>query len=226
MHDGILIVDKPEGLTSHDVVNFVRRKFKVKKAGHAGALDPIATGVLVLLLGKATKYSEQLMNGNKVYDVVMRCGITTDTLDATGKVLEVKGIPPIDKDKVKEIFYKFCGEVLQKLPSFSAAKHKGIPLYKLARRGIFVQKEPRKIRIEKIDLIKIDLPDISFRVHCSRGTYVRQLCSDIGEAMGCGAHMAVLRRIKSGEFGIEKAIGFDKLKEMDPEAFEKHVISK
>jgi len=215
--NGILIVDKPKGLTSHDVVNFVRKKFGIKKVGHAGSLDPIATGVLVLLLGEATKLSAKLMSDDKVYDAALELGVTTDTLDADGKIAATKDVSGVDNEKIKTVFSKFCGELLQEPPFFSAVKHNGTPLYKLARRGISVKKEPRRINIKELVIEKIDLPKIFFRVHCSKGTYIRKLCDDIGKELGCGAHMTFLRRVKSGDFGIEESISFEELKSITPE---------
>lgn len=212
--NGILVVDKPKAMTSHDVVNFIRKRFRIKKAGHAGSLDPIATGVLVLLLGGATKVSGQLMNDDKIYEATLRCGITTDTLDAEGKIKEKKDISKLSFDKIEEVFCKFYGEQLQTPPAFSAVKYKGRPLYKFARQGISIKKEPRRINIKELAIKEIKLPHISFKVRCSRGTYIRKLCDDIGSQLGCGAHMTELRRIRSGDFSIEDAVSYDELRQM------------
>jgi tRNA pseudouridine55 synthase len=209
--NGILIVDKPQGVTSHDVVNVIRRKFGIRKVGHAGSLDPIATGVLVILLGTATKLSSHLMQDDKIYETTLRLGIRTDTHDAEGKVVGTSDVPTLDGQSMSEVFARFSGEQWQTPPSFSAVKYKGTPLYKLARRGISVTKEPRKITIHDLAITHINIPDVSFRVHCSKGTYIRQLCDDIGQALGCGAHMVALRRVQSGDFGIEEAVSFETL---------------
>lgn len=224
--NGILVIDKPKGITSHDVVNFIRRRFKIKKVGHAGSLDPIATGVLILLLGDATKLSNQLMNSDKIYEAALRCGITTDTLDAEGKIKEKKDTAALSSAKIEKAFSKFRGESLQTPPYFSAVKHKGLPLYKLARRGISIKKEPRRINIEELTVNEIKMPDVSFRVHCSKGTYIRQLCGDIGDELGCGAHMIALRRVRSGDFKIEDAVSLDELAHIEPVRLENKIFQK
>jgi len=224
--NGILVVDKPKGITSHDAVNFIRRKFKIKKVGHAGSLDPIATGVLILLLGDATKLSNQLMNSDKIYEATLRCGIATDTLDAEGKIKEEKDTTALNSGKIEKAFSKFRGESLQAPPYFSAVKHKGLPLYKLARRGISIKKEPRRINIKELTVKEIKMPDVSFRVHCSKGTYIRQLCADIGDELGCGAHMVALCRVKSGDFRIEDTVSLDELAHINPVRLENKIFQK
>lgn len=215
--DGVLIVDKPKGMTSHDVVDFIRRRFRIRKAGHAGSLDPIATGVLVLLLGRATKLSARLVNDDKVYEGTMKCGVATDTMDAEGKVTDKKDCSGLDEEKIKSAFSKFIGEQYQEPPSFSALKHKGTPLYKLARRGISVEKEPRKIYIKELSITGIKSPFVSFAVRCSKGTYIRKLCHDIGRELGCGAHMTALRRIAAGEYDLKDSVSLEELGQMDTE---------
>jgi len=222
--NGILIVDKPKGMTSHDVVDFVRRRFALKKVGHAGSLDPIATGVLVLLLGTTTKLSAKIMGDDKTYDAILKCGIATDTLDAEGKITEEKDINGLNEEKVKRVFSQFCGEQLQVPPAYSAVKHKGEPLYKLARRGVFIEKEPRRINIKELLVDEVKLPFVSFRVYCSKGTYIRKLCDDIGRRLGCGAHMTALRRLKSGEFEIENSVSVNELGRMRPEELQDKLI--
>lgn len=222
--NGVLIVDKPKGMTSHDVVDFARRRFALKKVGHAGSLDPIATGVLVLLLGTTTKLSAKFMGDDKTYDAILECGIATDTLDAEGKIKEVKDINGLNEEKVKRVFSQFCGEQLQVPPAYSAVKHKGKPLYKLARRGVFIEKEPRRINIKELLINEVKLPFVSFRVCCSKGTYVRKLCDDIGKKLGCGAHMTALRRLKSGEFEIENSVSVNELSKMKPEELQEKLI--
>jgi len=222
--DGVLIVDKPKGMTSHDVVDFLRRRFALKKVGHAGSLDPIATGVLVLLIGTTTKLSARFMGDDKIYDAALKFGVTTDTLDAEGKIKEEKDINGLDEEKVQRVFSQFYGQQLQVPPAYSAVKHKGKPLYKLARRGVSIEKEPRRINIKQLLVDEVKLPFVSFRVCCSKGTYIRKLCDDIGKRLGCGAHMTALRRLKSGEFEIENSISVDELSKIKPEELEEKLI--
>lgn len=212
--NGILIVDKPKGITSHDVVNVVRCLFKVRKVGHAGTLDPIATGVLVVLVGEATKKSNLLINDDKMYEARMKLGITTDTGDAFGKVISTSRIQGLNRDLIKKAIMSFKGEIEQVPPMFSAAKFKGKSLYKWARKGIIVPRKARTVIIKDISIKEILPPDVTFDVLCSKGTYIRQLCADIGERLGCGAHMTELRRIKAGDFHISQAIELEKLKSM------------
>jgi len=210
--DGILIVDKPQGMTSHAVVDFIRRRFKIKKAGHAGTLDPLATGVLVMLIGKATKVSSVLMNKDKEYEVVMSLGKRTDTGDADGKVIyENPEIAHITREMLEASMTKFTGEISQIPPMMSAIKHKGKKLYELARKGIEIERAPRLINIKELTLIDFKLPDVKLRVKCSKGTYIRVLCDDIGLDLGCGAYVSQIRRVASGDFSINKSITLDKL---------------
>lgn len=212
---GILIIDKPIGMTSHDVVNAVRHIFGVKKVGHAGTLDPIATGVLVILVGKATKRSNSLLNQDKSYAVTLRLGVSTDTADASGKVLRTGALTDLSIDAVRGAVMSFVGKRKQVPPMYSAVKLKGKALYKLARKGIEVPREPRCIHIKDINIRDISIPDVIFDISCSKGTYVRQLCADIGELLGCGGHMAELRRTRSGGYDISQAVALDNLKTTD-----------
>ena len=212
--DGILVVDKPQGITSHDVVDFLRRRFHIKKVGHAGTLDPMATGVLVMLIGSYTKASNFFMSNDKEYEGAMVLGKVSDTGDACGKITECKDPLKIDTATIENIFKGFLGEIDQTPPAYSAIKINGKKMYELARKGIAVQAEPRKITIKNFDIIAIALPEVSFRVGCSKGTYVRQLAIDIGDRLGCGAYLSRLRRTASGEFKIENAVGFDQLRNM------------
>ena len=212
--DGILVVDKPEGITSHDVVHPARRLFRIKRIGHAGTLDPIATGVLVILVGRATKRSHFLMSDDKEYAVRLRLGIATDTGDAFGKVMNVSDTQGLARGAIESAIMGFKGEIEQVPPMFSAVKFKGKSLYKWARKGITVSRKKRKGTIKDLYIKEITLPDVVFDVKCSKGTYIRQLCADIGGKLGCGAHMVGLRRIKSGDFHISQAIGVDRLKSM------------
>jgi len=210
--NGILIVDKPKDLTSHDVVDIVRRVFKTRRVGHAGTLDPIATGVLVVLVGKATKQSNLLSGDDKEYSAVLKLGVATDTGDAYGKVIKTSQLNGLDRGSVESAILSFRGEIEQVPPMFSAVKHKGKSLYKLARKGITVHREPRKVEIKDITAIEVRLPEAGFKVVCSKGTYIRQLCADIGEKLGCGAHMAELRRTRSGNFNISQAVSIEELR--------------
>jgi tRNA pseudouridine55 synthase len=204
--DNILIVDKPAGMTSHDVVDCVRRKFNIKKVGHCGTLDPMATGVLVILTGKATKLSAKLSCDDKEYICSMKLGISTDTHDSTGTITRQNTAEGISSKHINETILSFMGHQKQIPPMVSAKYHKGQRLYKLARKGIVVERDPVDIEIKCIDIISVSVDDIQLSITCSKGTYIRTLCHDIGKKLGCGAHMSSLRRIRSGEFHIKDAV--------------------
>ena len=208
---GILLVDKPAGPTSHDIVARVRARFRVKKVGHGGTLDPMATGLLVLLLGKATKHSDRVMGHDKVYEGVLRLGEETDTQDATGTVVATGDPSGVTREALLAAMRALEGDQLQTPPMVSARKIGGVPLYKLARQGQTVPREPRLIHVYRFDLLDFALPDARFRVSCTKGTYVRTLAHDIGRALGCGAHLAELRRTRVGDFGIGDAHPLDVL---------------
>jgi tRNA pseudouridine55 synthase len=210
--DGILVVDKPQGWTSHDVVNFIRRRFNIKKAGHAGTLDPVATGVLVVLLNGYTKFSNEFMSDYKEYKAVLTLGKTTDTQDSTGRVIKMQSVPDLKRQDVEKVLENFRGEIEQVPPMFSAVKVRGQRLYKLARRGEEIQRNPRKITITALELEKFQLPNISVSVVCNKGTYIRTLCEDIAKALGCTGHMSYLRRTRSGAFSVGQAVSIEKLK--------------
>jgi tRNA pseudouridine55 synthase len=222
--DGILLVDKPQGFTSHDVVNFIRKRFGIKKAGHAGTLDPMATGLLVLLIGNYTKRSNQFLNDDKEYDATMTIGATSDTGDAWGQVRphDNKAKKIAQKD-IEDIFAGFVGVMDQAVPSYSAKKFKGKKLYELARRGIEVKLDPKKIVIHSLRITGISLPEISFITSCSKGTYIRQLCVDMGNSLGCGAYLSRLRRIRSGNFEINEALSIEELKGMDVQSVKRRL---
>lgn len=203
--DGVLLVDKPAAWTSHDVVAKVRAHFGFKKVGHCGTLDPMATGLLVLVLGRATRLSEKLISDDKAYEGTILLGVTTNTEDADGEVIETKPVPPLTEADLQAVFQKFRGDIYQTPPMVSAIKHQGRPLYKLARKGIEVEREPRLIHIYDFRLLATELPRINFRLNCSKGTYVRTLAADIGRQLGCGAHLSGLRRIAAGSFKLEQA---------------------
>ncbi len=202
---GVLNVDKPKGMTSHDVVAKIRRLAGQRQVGHAGTLDPMATGVLVVLLGKATRLSEYLMRGTKIYQAVVRLGVETDTYDADGEVVCKGSVPELDEATLEEALGRFVGEIEQVPPAFSALKQNGVPVYRLARAGRYVKLEPRKVTIESLELEAWDPPDMTLRVACSSGTYIRSLAHDLGQALGCGAHLAGLIRLASGVFTLEDA---------------------
>ncbi len=213
--DGILIVDKPKGLTSHDIVDLVRKRFKIKKAGHAGTLDPAATGVLVLLLGKSTRLQSQLIVDTKIYEVVLKLGVCTDTHDSEGKIVSESDCSHLKDEDIEKALKQFVGVQEQIPPMYSAVKHKGKKLYELARKGKTVERKPRTIEIYDLTIKDIKLPYVSFTVHSSKGTYIRQLASDIGETLGCGAYMHELRRVKSGKFSIADALSLSELNALD-----------
>lgn len=213
--DGILIVDKPKGITSHDVVDALRKRFGLRKAGHAGTLDPMATGLLVMLLGTFTKLSDSFIKDDKEYEAVMVLGASSDTGDACGKITLSGKDVDIEDARIKEVFGKFVGRIEQVPPMYSAIKLNGKKLYDLARIGVDVARPPREVFIRKLDITKISLPEVHFRVTCSKGTYIRQLSSDIGRELGSGAYLSYLRRTRSGKFKISDAIKFDELMSLD-----------
>jgi tRNA pseudouridine55 synthase len=213
--DGILIVNKPAGITSHDVVDFIRRKFNMERVGHAGTLDPMATGVLVMLLGKATKLSNTFTNHDKEYVAKVFFGKKTDSQDASGKVIEERNIDNPGIEAIKKALDSFKGEIEQIPPMVSAIKYKGKKLYELARSGKTVVREPRKIRISDIEILDFKFPELTFRVKCSKGTYVRTLCEDIGRSLGAPSHMSELVRTRSGDFLLEDSKNLDEVNEKD-----------
>ena len=212
--DGVLVVNKAKGMTSHDVVDLMRRRFRLKKVGHAGTLDPIATGVLVMLIGSHTKLSGQFMSEEKEYEGSLVLGASSDTGDAWGKITASGKAVNFTEEEIKSVFDKFLGEIEQTPPIYSAIKLNGQKLYELARKGVSVKPAPRKITIKNIDVLKIVLPEVSFKLTCSKGTYVRALCADIGEALGCGAYMARLNRTRSGRFTVDEALTIEELRKM------------
>lgn len=223
--DGILIVNKSQGITSHDVVDLIRRRFGLKKVGHAGTLDPMATGVLVMLIGRYTKSSNSLMSGEKEYDATLTLGGRSDTGDAWGKVESSGKKTSFDNAEIAKVFERFTGEIEQKPPMYSAVKFKGKKLYELARKGLSVEMKPRKVVIKRLDIGAISLPEISFRVTCSKGTYIRQLCVDIGEALGCGGYLSRLERTRSGDFTVGQAMRVDVLKEIDKKELSERLVT-
>ena len=214
---GVLVVNKPAGMTSHDVVGKIRRLFGTRKVGHTGTLDPDATGVLVVLIGRAAKAAEYLTADTKKYEAVLRLGLTTDTEDASGNILTRSDDLP-DEEQVKNICGKFIGKIEQIPPMYSALKVDGQKLCDLARRGVTVERKPREITVFELECAPMSLPsDYSLRVFCSSGTYIRTLCADIGAALGCGGIMAALHRTYAGGFSIENAVTLERLEKMTPE---------
>jgi tRNA pseudouridine55 synthase len=221
--NGIVVIDKPSGKTSHDVVEDVKKALSVKKAGHTGTLDPMATGVLPVCINEATKLVQFLSMDTKDYTVTMLLGVTTDTQDIEGKITARNDLC-VRLNDIENAVYRFVGKIQQVPPRYSAIKFKGKPLYKWARKGIAIDPLPRIIEIYNISIDEVALPYVTFSVSCSKGTYVRSLCSDIGEMLGCGACLARLRRTRSGSFFEASALsleGFDNTKEKTPA---EHVI--
>lgn len=222
--NGILLIDKPKKFTSHDVVDFIRKKFKISKVGHCGTLDPIATGILVILLGNATKLASKYLNDDKKYLCTMKLGISTDTQDAEGKIIAKRPLEDITAEKIRRVAEFFKGEIEQIPPMVSAKHYKGIRLYKLARKGLVVKRSPNKICIYKIKILSIKIPYVEFIMESSKGTYIRTLCHDIGERLGCGAHMHALRRLASGDFKVENAHTLEESELIDREGLKNIVI--
>lgn len=222
--DGALLVDKPAGCTSHDVVDRIRRKFGIKKVGHCGTLDPNATGLLIIVLGRGTKLSEKLMSDDKVYEGDIKFGETTDSYDTDGKVTATLPVPPLTLDQLNEAAATFIGDLQQIPPMVSAKKQGGVALYKLARKGIEVVREPRLVHIYNYRFTAYTEPLAKFRVACTKGTYVRSLAHDLGAKLGCGAHLATLRRVTSGKWDVADALTLDAILALPIGELEKRVI--
>ena len=216
--EGVLTIDKPLGWTSFDVVNFVRARFNVPKVGHCGTLDPAATGLLVLVLGKFTAVSQKLSADDKVYTGSLKLGVETDSGDMDGEIIRETPVN-VTEDEFKEAFNSFRGKQMQLPPMVSAVKVGGKKLYELARKGIEVQREAREIEIKKLEITRCELPECDFLMECSKGTYVRSFCSDLGQKLGCGGVLTALRRIRSGKFTLDDAVTVDYLKTLDAPEF-------
>lgn len=212
--EGVLLVDKPTDHTSHDVVARLRGKLQMKRIGHAGTLDPAATGLLVMLVGKATKVSQYLMSVEKEYTGTIKLGEVTNTQDADGEVMETRPVPELTSAQIEAVLETFKGDQYQIPPMFSAIKIDGVPLYKRARKGEEVVREPRFIRVMQYDMTRWDSPELDFLVRSSKGTYVRTLAHDLGEKLGCGAHLKNLRRTASGELNVADALPLEALLDM------------
>lgn len=214
--DGILVLDKPRGLTSNAALQKIRWLLNAEKAGHTGSLDPLATGVLPLCFGEATKFSQYLLDADKGYETLMHLGVTTATGDAEGEVLERRDVS-VDRDALEAVLSRFRGDISQIPPMYSALKRDGQPLYKLARAGEVVEREPRSVTIGRLDLLSFEPPFARLSVACSKGTYIRTLVEDIGQVLGAGAHVAELRRTQAGPFSLDQAISLESLEQAHAE---------
>jgi len=222
--DGAILIDKPAGPTSHDVVDAIRRQFGIKKVGHCGTLDPNATGLLIIVLGRGTKLSERLMSDDKVYEGAIKFGESTDSYDADGELLGSLPVPPLTIEELNTAAAEFIGDLMQVPPMVSAVKKQGVPLYKLARKGIEVQREPRLIHVYNFRFSAYEEPIARFRLACTKGTYVRSIAHELGQKLGCGAHLAALRRVSSGKFDIADAIPFEDALNWTSRQLEQRVI--
>ena len=222
--EGVLLVDKPQGLTSHDVVYRLRRKLQMKKIGHAGTLDPMATGLLIMLIGKATRISQYLMSTDKVYEGEATLGVVTDSQDAEGEMMESRPVPELGEAQVREVMKTFLGDQYQTPPMHSAIKIDGVKLYHLARKGEEVEREPRFIRVAAFNLLSFASPKLTFDLHCTKGTYVRTIAHDLGQKLGCGAHLSALRRPASGKFTIGQCLPLEEIEKLSLPEIEKRLI--
>ncbi len=222
--DGALLVDKPAGPTSHDVVAIIRRQFEIPKVGHCGTLDPGATGLLIIVLGRGTKLSEKLMSSDKVYEGEAKFGETTDSYDADGQIVTTSLVPPLTLDRLNEEASHFAGDLMQAPPMVSAVKYQGVPLYKLARKGVEVERKERLVHIYTYRFNHYEEPVGTFRVSCTKGTYVRSLVHDLGQRLGCGAHLRSLRRLDSGKFSVNDAAPLDEVRQWSSAELRKHMI--
>ena len=222
--DGGLLIDKPAGMTSHDIVDEIRRYFHIKKVGHCGTLDPNATGLMMIVLGRGTKLSEKLMGADKVYEGDIKFGEATDSYDADGELTASLPVPPITLAQLNELGQTFVGDVMQMPPMHSAIKIDGVPLYKMARKGVEVERKARLIHIYSFAFSSYQEPLAHFKVACTKGTYVRSLAHEMGEKVGCGAHLATLRRTEIGRFKVTDALPLDTIVGLSPAALEQRVI--
>lgn len=222
--DGAILIDKPSGPTSHDVVDAIRRKFGIKKVGHCGTLDPNATGLLIIVLGRGTKLSERLMGDDKVYEGTIKFGETTDSYDSDGELTGSLPVMPMTLEQLNDEAGAFIGDIMQVPPMVSAIKKGGVPLYKLARKGQEVERAPRLIHIYNFRFTDYAEPIGTFKLACTKGTYVRSVAHDLGQKLGCGAHLATLRRSVSGKFDVAAATPLDAVLKLSPVELEKKVI--
>jgi tRNA pseudouridine55 synthase len=222
--DGVLLVDKPGDHTSHDVIARLRGKLRMRKIGHAGTLDPMATGLLVVLVGKATRVSQYIISLDKEYEGTIELGRTTDSQDADGQTMETRPVPALAEADVRAAMQGFLGDQYQTPPMFSAIKIDGVPLYKKARKGEDVEREPRFIRVMSWDLLRFVSPRIDFRLRCTKGTYVRTLAHDLGNKLGCGAHLAALRRTATDRFNVSQALTLEEIERLSVPEIERRLI--
>jgi tRNA pseudouridine55 synthase len=222
---GVLLIDKAPDMTSHDVVAIARRALNTKKIGHCGTLDPMATGLLMLVIGRATKIQDLLMSEDKEYAGTLTLGATTSTQDRQGEVLETKPVPAFSESEIRAAFDAFTGEFEQMPPMVSAIKKDGVPLYKLARKGQEVERAARPVRVTGCEVTRIGLPEVDFTVNCSKGFYVRTYAHDIGAKLGCGAHLSALRRTRSGKFTLDRAVTVADLKNAPREDLLKAMVT-
>jgi tRNA pseudouridine55 synthase len=222
--DGALLIDKPAGPTSHDIVDALRRCFGIRKAGHCGTLDPNATGLLIIVLGKATKLSEKLLSEDKAYAGTIKFGETTDSYDADGAMVSSLPVPPLTVEELNAAAAGYVGDIMQEPPMVSAVKKDGVPLYKLARKGIEVERKARLIHIYRFQFTDYQEPLGWFQVACTKGTYVRSLAHELGQKLACGAHLATLRRIASGQYRVQDAIEFEAVLKLSRTELERRII--
>ena len=218
--DGLVILDKPVSMGSNEVLQVVKRLFHARKAGHTGSLDRLASGLLPICMGEATKMSGFLLNADKRYEAVVRLGTRTSTGDAEGEIIERRPVRACSRRKLEQVLSEFLGEIDQIPPMHSAIKHHGQRLYKLAHRGLVVERKPRRIRIYELGLVDADAASVSINVKCSKGTYIRTLAEDLGERLGCGGHVERLRRLEAGPFGVGDMISLERLRSLSAEGEE------
>jgi len=223
--NGLLLINKPSGMTSHDVVYKIRKHFKFKKVGHGGTLDPMATGLLVILIGKGTKLSDWVMQGDKGYSGNITFGHETSTQDAEGEITTTANTDHLTEEAITEAAKSFLGDIEQIPPMVSAIKKDGVPLYKLARAGKSIERPPRKVRIDRFDIRDVNLPVIDFDIDCTKGTYVRTISEDLGRKVDSAAHLSALSRTKSGNFELSRAHELDEILALDTASVAEHVIS-
>ncbi len=223
--DGVLLVDKAPGMTSHDVVAITRRVLDTRKVGHCGTLDPLATGLLIITIGRGTKIQDLLMCEDKEYVGTIRLGQTTTSQDADGTVLEEKPVPELSREQIEAAFDKFQGDLYQIPPMVSAIKKDGVPLYKLARQGKTIEREPRLVHVYGHEILGVNLPEVDFRVVCSKGFYVRTYAHDIGEILGSGAHLKALRRTASGKFRADGVLTVEELRTLPLDDIKSRILS-
>lgn len=222
--DGILLLDKPAGPTSHDLVDVLRRKFGLAKVGHGGTLDPFATGLMVMLIGRGTRLSDRVMGQDKTYEGCLKLGIDTDSQDRDGAVVQERPVPPdLTLERIREAAMAYTGDILQMPPMVSAIKKAGTPLYKLARQGKTVEREPRPVVVHELEVLGFETPMVSFRVRCGKGFYVRTLAADLGRDLGCGAHLDELRRTAIGPLPLSAAVSLPDVEAMSFEDLEARV---